>query len=654
MKLTIRYQRRTYEALRLLMRECIMRELLRELPVVLLLAWLLLPHTLAAQISPVARTADSLQTLLRHSTSDTGRVRLLNALCWHYRNKDAIKALDYSNQAQRLSQQRGFWAGLAENRNFTGIVYRNLGDYPKAMACFVQAKEVAERFQHRVELAFALNNMGEMYRYQSNYAQALRYVQQGLELFQQLGHLEGQYFAHIRLGEIYQHQHRLDESLVSYKHALAICEQRRDSYRAAGALRRIGTIYKLQNQSLNALNAYNTALRFATEANDNDELSGVLIDMGTLFLSMKRYPQALAHTERGLEVAKRTSVKIRIKDAYQALADIYYQRGQYKQAADYRTLYIEQREQLFSEAGRREVERLSINHELNQKQQQIDMLNQQRSAEEKIRLGLIVIAVISLTFVAVLLTSVIYVRRLNVRLKDLNSRLKEQHDNISRQQTLLEAANRRADEILLNTLPAAIVRRLQAGETRIAESFDAVTVMFADIVGFTKFSDRTHPEVLVALLDELFSRLDELAEQHGLEKIKTIGDAYMVVGGLPERSEDHAERVAQMALAVLTMVQHFAHEVHAPTLHVRIGMHTGGVVAGVIGKKKFAYDLWGDTVNTASRMESHGEEDKIHVSHEVYKVLEGRFSFVKRGTIEVKGKGLMQTWFLTAENLQEH
>jgi class 3 adenylate cyclase/tetratricopeptide (TPR) repeat protein len=618
----------------------------------LLRACLLLPHTWAAEASQSARTADSLETLLRSTTSDTARVRLLNALCWHYRNKDAIKALDYSHQAYELSQQQGFSAGLAENRNFTGVVYRNLGDYPKAMACFVQAKEVAERFHHRVELAFARNNMGEMYRYQSNYTQALRYVQQALELFQELGHLEGQYFAHIRLGEIYQYQHRLGESLASYKHALAICEQRRDSYRAAGALRRIGTIYKLQNQSLNALNAYNTALRFATEANDDDELSGVLIDLGTLFLSMKRYPQALAHTERGLEIAKRTSVKIRLKDSYQTLADIYYQRGQYKQAADYRALYIEQREQLFSEAGRREVERLSITHELNQKQQQIDMLNQQRSAEEKIRLGLIVIAVIALTFVGVLLTSVLYVRRLNMQLKDLNSRLKEQHDNISRQQTLLEAANRRADEILLNTLPAAIVRRLQAGETRIAESFDAVTVMFADIVGFTKFSDRTHPEVLVTLLDELFSRLDELAEQHGLEKIKTIGDSYMVVGGLPERSDDHAERVARMALAVLTMVQHFAHEVHAPTLQVRIGLHTGGVVAGVIGKKKFAYDLWGDTVNIASRMESHGEAGKIHVSDEVYQALKERFCFEQRGTIDIKGKGLMHTWFLTAENRQ--
>ena len=210
---------------------------------------------------------------------------------------------------------------------------------------------------------------------------------------------------------------------------------------------------------------------------------------------------------------------------------------------------------------------------------------------------------------------------------------------------LLLAERERSEQLLLNVLPAPIAARLKQGEEVIADGFPEVTVLFADLVDFTQRSQETTPERVVRILDDLFSALDGLAERHGLEKIKTIGDAYMAVGGLPEPRPDHAEAVAEMALAVREEVARHLDPGGRP-LAVRIGIDTGPVVAGVIGRRKFSYDLWGDTVNTASRMESHGVAGCIQVTDRAYRRLRDRYRFERRGPIEVKGKGELVTWFL--------
>jgi class 3 adenylate cyclase len=170
-------------------------------------------------------------------------------------------------------------------------------------------------------------------------------------------------------------------------------------------------------------------------------------------------------------------------------------------------------------------------------------------------------------------------------------------------------------------------------------------VLFADIVGFTKLSSTTSPEKLVTMLDELFSVFDRLAETHGLEKIKTIGDAYMVVAGIPQPMENHAGAIAAMGLDMQRAITDFATR-NGSDLTIRTGIHTGPVVAGVIGEKKFIYDLWGDTVNTASRMESHGVPGRVHVSAATRALLADAFDLEAREPLEIKGKGLMQTYLI--------
>lgn len=217
----------------------------------------------------------------------------------------------------------------------------------------------------------------------------------------------------------------------------------------------------------------------------------------------------------------------------------------------------------------------------------------------------------------------------------------------------LRQQQEQTERLLLNILPEAIATRLKQQHRTIAEHFAEVSVMFADIVGFTEIASSFSAIQVVDLLNQIFSAFDRLTEKHGLEKIKTVGDAYMVVGGLPTRRTDHAEAIAEMALDMQAEIAQFNAESHK-NFSIRIGINTGSVVAGVIGIKKFSYDLWGDTVNIASRMETHGLAGQIQVTAATYERLRERFLFKKRGAIQVKGKGEMTTYLLIGRKAMSH
>lgn len=231
-------------------------------------------------------------------------------------------------------------------------------------------------------------------------------------------------------------------------------------------------------------------------------------------------------------------------------------------------------------------------------------------------------------------------------LGDVSSVNRELEHRIDVRTRELEEERDRSEELLLSILPSPIARRLEDGEELIADYFGEATVLFADIVGFTQLSSRLKPSKVVDVLNRLFGEFDAIADQHQVEKIKTIGDSYMAVGGVPLPQSDHADRVASVALEMMPAIEQLGRTLDLP-LSARIGLHTGEVVAGVIGRRKFIYDLWGDTVNTASRMESLGVTGRIQCSDQVRTVLDNSFEFEPRGDIEVKGKGTMPTFFLT-------
>jgi adenylate cyclase len=219
---------------------------------------------------------------------------------------------------------------------------------------------------------------------------------------------------------------------------------------------------------------------------------------------------------------------------------------------------------------------------------------------------------------------------------------------VQHERRLLELEQEKTERLLLNVLPQAIAIRLKQGERTIAERYNHVTVLFADVVDFSTLSNRTEPEDLVALLNDLFSRFDHLAARHGLEKIKTIGDSYLTVGGLPERRDDHAEAIASMALEMLVALASF-NEARGSLLRMRIGVNSGPVVAGIIGRQKFSYDLWGTTVNLASRMQSSGLPGCIQLSPTTHDLLQGKFEMTSRGTVTCKGVGEVSTYLLSGK-----
>ena len=220
--------------------------------------------------------------------------------------------------------------------------------------------------------------------------------------------------------------------------------------------------------------------------------------------------------------------------------------------------------------------------------------------------------------------------------------LEQQHEAITQEQA-------KTEQLLLNILPRKIAQRLKAGEEHIADAFPNVSVLFADMVGFTAMSRTMKASDLVKVLSDLFSRFDLITEKHGLEKIKTIGDCYMLAGGVPEPSDDHAHAAIDAALEMCLALEEIR-ERTGGTLRMRIGVHSGPIVAGVIGLRKFTYDLWGDTVNVASRMESTGEPGRIHVSVHTADLIRSQFKLESRGCIEVKSLGAVETYFVNGRH----
>ena len=232
------------------------------------------------------------------------------------------------------------------------------------------------------------------------------------------------------------------------------------------------------------------------------------------------------------------------------------------------------------------------------------------------------------------------------RLRDLE---KLRFAQLQAEKELVEIEKEKSERLLLNILPAAIAGRLKSGEKSIANGHQIVSVLFADLCGFTALSRKTTPADLVSMLNGIFVAFDTIVEKHGIEKIKTIGDCYMMVGGLPNHRDDHAHVVAEAAIEMVDALADL-NKKNGTELAMRIGIHSGPVVAGVIGKIKFTYDLWGDTVNVASRMESSGLPGRIHLSEQTKATLDSNFSLEERGMVECKGLGQVKTFFLNGKN----
>lgn len=580
------------------------------------------------------RAVDSLRTVLARAPEDSLRVKTLLALAAQLNFRDALSAMRYAEQALELARRLRYERGIALSQNAFGVAARIQGLYAVAASYHFDALKKSETLADTQGIARALHNIGRVYEVQRENDKALEYLRKALDLWQQHG--GGSEIAETKhyMGNCFGNKRLFDSAMIYYSTALSLRHTLNERRGIATLTNNIGWILRLQGHYDSALAMFRSAFALYDSLADLRGKALALDNTGIVYFNQKKYAASVKTLTQALNFAERSGDRREINDLYAALANSHEASNDFREANTYRRLRDALKDSLFNERSAKLVAELNSRYESEKREQELLMLQKDADKNELLRNASIAVTTLALGFLVYFAVSFRQSRRLNRALRQ--------------KQTELEAEKVNADALLLNIMPASIAERLKAGELNFAQRYTNATVFFADIANFTPLAASMLPEELVQILSEVFIMFDTVLEKHGLEKIKTIGDCYMVASGLPQKRDDHAHAAARAALEMVAELVRF-NEMYRTNLELRVGMHTGAVVAGVIGKKKFAFDLWGDTVNIASRMESHGEAGRIHCTEEIYQLLQNDCVFEKRGMIELKGRGMMNTYFLVAK-----
>ena len=523
----------------------------------------------------------------------------------YFNLSDFPQALDNQNKALKINEQIGNKNGIAPNLGNIGNVYFALSDYSHALEYYTQALEINEQMGDKNRIAINLGNIGSVYSCLKDYPKTLEYLSKALNIYKQIGNKNGIALNLGNIGTVYTDIADYNKALEYFNKALDLNELLRRKSGIAINLGNIGGVYKMLNEYDKAYEYLQKALSLSEEIGYSHYRLHCFKTLGELFAEERYEKKEPIKAEEYLLNALHGSIELGLKnlskEACESLAKLYQKQEQWKEA-----------------------------FEMKVKQAEIEMeINVEEAKKQADKLA--------------------YERRQNEREKE-----------IAVERATAQAKQEASDNLLNKVLPHQIATRMLSGEKEIADYYPAVSILFADIQGFTPLTADMPAYMLVRMLNHIFSRFDEIIKEHGCTKIKTIGDGYMAVAGAPDATEDHAERIAAVGLQMLHSLEIPAEiEPFLPTgaaLKIRVGVHTGHIVAGVVGQDKFMYDIYSDAVNTASRMESHGEPDKVHVSSDFMRHLLNRFamtkntqhgySFENRGEMDIKGKGKMKTYFL--------
>jgi len=547
------------------------------------------------------------------------------------------KALEYYNKALNLNQKVENRFGIANNLGNIGNIYELQSIYPKALEYYQKALKINEELRDKSGIANNLGNIGNIYVYQSNFPKALEYYNKALKLNETVGN---KYRIAINLGNIgniYILQSNFSKASEYYNKALKLNETVGNKYGIANNLGNIGIAYSSISDFTRSLEYYHKALKIYKELANKQGIANIVGNIGELYLKLSQDTiinksenklelllnretnlyKSIEYTENAIEIFKEINDLNNQSIFLNNLSQAYQLKGNYKKALEAKEVSYKLKDSVFNKESQDKISALEKAREDDVNKLKIEKQEIQLQAQEDER-QLIILSAIGALLSVLIILSVIIIQR------------------------------RKSEKLLLNVLPAKIAKRLKAKEHPIADHFDGASIIFIDIVGFTSLSSDADPKRIVSVLNDIFTIFDKLADKYGLEKIKTIGDAYMAVAGIPEIQADHTKRTAQMALDIKQEMKDFKTS-DGTEIKFRIGIDCGAVVAGVIGEKKFIYDLWSDAVNTASRMESTGESGQIQITDNFKSELEkfeGNWNFNLRGEFEIKGKGLMKTYYL--------
>jgi len=394
------------------------------------------------------------------------------------------------------------------------------------------------------------------------------------------------------------------------------------------ALNYVGRVYTRQGEFERAVQTHTEAFEIAKKLDARLDMVQSLVGLGQAYYAKEDISQAINAYKKSLEYGTPMKAMSEMKDAYQGLTLAYAKTSDFANAYRYQDSLLAIKDQLFNIETDKKLGTLQFSFDLDKKESEISLLNKDKELQQQeikrqklVRNSFIGGFAIVLLFAAVFFT---------------------QRNKISKEK-------KRSEELLLNILPEETAEELKSTGSAKAKSFDLVSVLFTDFKNFTQASEKLTPEELVAEINYCYSEFDRIITKYGIEKIKTIGDSYMCAGGLPTTNDTHPFDVVQAALEMVNFIEKNKQErieKGQPFFELRLGVHTGPVVAGIVGIKKFAYDIWGDTVNTASRMESSGQIGKVNISGSTYELIKDKFTCTHRGKIEAKNKGLIDMYFV--------
>lgn len=523
-------------------------------------------------------------------------------------------------------------SGISNLLSNIGAVWQTKGDDPKALDYFIRSAKIAEKIQDSTRLGTVYLNIGSVYSNEEiTYDDAFESFDKSMTIFSSMGYDEGVGATAINMAELYLKSGNPKAALPHLNDAL-------EAYSRSGS--NLSNTYNDMGWAYKDLKRYRLAKDYhlkAIEAADlNDaklEKTKALISLGEVLIEQKAYAEAVDNLKKGLKITEVTGVYRDKKDAYEGLAKAYSGMKDYKSAYDYQQLFTSISDTIRNDSYDESIGNMRFQYDLENKEREIQLLNVDNELKQTQNERTTATTRLLYALAALLLAMV--------------GGIFSRYRFIQKSNSLIAEERNKSENILLNILPKETAEELKKHGSIKAKFFKEVTVLFTDFKQFSVVAEGIPAEHLVQSLDYFFKKFDIITEKHHLEKIKTIGDAYMCAGGLPTENKTHAENAFTAALEILEFVKDTKDNPPKGIypFEVRIGINTGPVVAGVVGTKKFQYDIWGNTVNIAARMESNSEPGKINVAENTYQHLKDKHRFTYRGVIEAKNEQLLKMYF---------
>lgn len=542
--------------------------------------------------------------------------------------------LIYANKLIKIAKKDSLFSHISAGYLHLGNAYKDKGNNDLALDSYFKSLSYAVKLKDLAKIGTRKIVIADLYSEIGNASNAIKYYNQGIEMLRKTSDTIGLGIGLLNAGDEYVNQKKYEKALQYFDESYVIFKQLDYQEGIAYNLGNKGMIYAEQGKDEVAEDLINQAISILEKEKDYYAISVYLTYMSDIYSRKRHWSTALNYSNKSLKLASIYGLKEQISEAHLQLSELYQRLGNTNKAFQHYKNHIQFRDSVTNLASIQKMADIRTDYEVSQKQTEVDLLEKealiQQLTEKRQRI------IIYATSMVLLLVSVVVFG------------LFRRNKYINKTKLIIEEERNRSENLLRNILPEETALELKQNGKVKAKKFDQVTVMFTDFERFTHYAENLSPEKLVESVDFYFSKFDKIIEKHGLEKIKTLGDAYMCAGGLPFPVKNHVQSMLLAAFEIRDFVANSKQNNGQDNtrFNVRIGMNTGPVVAGVVGIKKFAYDIWGDTVNVASRMESSSISGEINVSENTYVLIKDDFDCEYRGRIKVKNRGMMKMYFV--------